>query len=187
MVGNLRPQKDHPTLLRALHRLTAGGAGRHPGGRHRQHLGRPRLPRRVRGHGRAPRRRAARCACSVSRDDAPALIAGADAGLATSKNETGPLVVLEYMAGGLPFLATDTGEIAHAVRDLGVGWVTPPRDAGALAAALRDLLALTPEHRREMGATGPGRGGPGLRPARRHPSRRGGVPGGRSGPSCRRG
>ncbi|WP_421121279.1 glycosyltransferase [Aquihabitans daechungensis] len=54
-------------------------------------------------------------------DDAPGVLAGADAALLSSKNETGPLVVLEYMASGLPFVATDVGEITHAVRDLGVG------------------------------------------------------------------
>lgn len=150
MVGNLRPQKDHPTLFRALHLLTPEE--------------RDRIRVAVIGSTSVDPDYHAGCVAMIdrlevgdvvhllgSRDDAPALIAGADAGLATSKNETGPLVVLEYMAGGLPFLATDTGEIAHAVRDLGVGWVTPPRDAGALAAALRELLALSPEARRRMG------------------------------------
>lgn len=150
MVGNLRPQKDHPTLFRALDQLTPEE--------------RDRIRVAVIGSTTADPAYHAGCMAMIerlgvgdsvcilgSRHDAPALIAGADAGLATSKNETGPLVVLEYMAGGLPFVATDTGEIAHAVRDLGVGWVTPPRDAGALAGALRDLLALTPDQRRERG------------------------------------
>ena len=150
MVGNLRPQKDHPTLFRALSEMAP----------HEQ----ARLRVAVVGSTSADPEYHAGCVAMIerlgvgpsvhllgSRHDAPALIAGADAGLATSKNETGPLVVLEYMAGGVPFVATDTGEIAQAVRDLGVGWVTPPRDARALAGALRQLLALAPDERRAMG------------------------------------
>lgn len=150
MVGNLRAQKDHPTLLRALHALG-------PDERARLHVA-------VVGSTTADPQYTEDCRAMVERlgvggavtflggrADAPALLAGADLGVATSKNETGPLVVLEYMAAGLPFVATDTGEIAHSVRDLGVGWVVPPRDAGALAEALRAVLALSPEERRAMG------------------------------------
>ena len=81
-------------------------------------------------------------------------MAGADAGVFSSKNESGPLVLLEYMASGLPFVATETGEIAHAVRDDGVGILIEPRDYQALADALSTLLAMTPEERRAMGERG---------------------------------
>lgn len=153
MVGNLRPQKDHPTLVRALAALApeerdrlcvavVGSTTSDPTYHHDLLAMVERL-----GVGGSFHLLGAR-------DDAPALIAAADAGVATSKDETGPLVVLEYMASGLPFLATDTGEISRAVRDLGVGWVTPPRDAGALADALRELLATPPEQRLAMGRRG---------------------------------
>lgn len=37
-------------------------------------------------------------------------------GLHTSKSETGPLVLIEYLAQGLPFLAYETGEVAKILK-----------------------------------------------------------------------
>lgn len=37
-------------------------------------------------------------------------------GLHTSKSETGPLVLIEYLAQGLPFLAYETGEVAKMLK-----------------------------------------------------------------------
>lgn len=37
-------------------------------------------------------------------------------GLHTSKSETGPLVLIEYLAQGLPFLAYETGEVARILK-----------------------------------------------------------------------
>jgi glycosyltransferase involved in cell wall biosynthesis len=88
------------------------------------------------------------------RGDVPAVLAGADAAVLSSKNETGPLVVLEYMASSLPFVATDTGEVTRQVRDLDVGFVPAPRDAAEVADALSRLLAMTADERRAMGARG---------------------------------
>ena len=39
-----------------------------------------------------------------------------DFGLHTSKSETGPLVLIEYLAQGLPFLAYETGEVAKILK-----------------------------------------------------------------------
>jgi glycosyltransferase involved in cell wall biosynthesis len=96
-----------------------------------------------------------RCVTALGvRSDTPALMAGADAGVFSSKNESGPLVILEYMAAGLPFIATDTGEIAEAVRGLGAGTLVSPRDSLELSVALSDLIALRPEERAEIGRVG---------------------------------
>lgn len=38
-------------------------------------------------------------------------------GLHTSPSETGPLALLEYLAQGLPFVAYQTGEVAHLLKD----------------------------------------------------------------------
>jgi glycosyltransferase involved in cell wall biosynthesis len=152
-IANFRPQKDHPTLFRAIAELPTE------------------LQRRLLvvlvGSTTADASYFASCMDMVQSlgigdsievvgesDDAPGVLAGADAALLSSKNETGPLVVLEYMASGLPFIATDTGEITHAVRDLGVGFVPTPRDHRALADALTTLLTMSEAERRTMGEWG---------------------------------
>jgi glycosyltransferase involved in cell wall biosynthesis len=153
MIANLRHPKDHPTLLRALAEIA------------------PELRDRVKvvivgALGVDPAYEAG-CRAMIERlgladqvvlygpsADPPALLAAADAAVLSSKNETGPLVVLEYMAAGLPFIATDTGELSHAVRDLGVGFVPPPRDHLALAAALTELISMSDDERRAMGDRG---------------------------------
>ncbi len=63
-------------------------------------------------------------------------------------------MILEYMASRLPFVATETGEIAHAVKDEGVGILTEPRDYLALADGLAALLDMTAEQRADMGERG---------------------------------
>ena len=150
MVANFRPQKDHPTLFRAIAELPDGRAGAHPSGHLRQHRRRPRYYEGCMAM--LDRLGITHLVRTIGvRDDAPALMAGADAGVFSSKNESGPLVILEYMASELPFVATETGEIAHAVRDDGVGILVEPRDYLALADALSELLAMSPEERVEMG------------------------------------
>lgn len=153
MIANYRQQKDHPTVFRALALLspeerrrlgivTVGATDSEPGFFDRcwamaTELG---VTEQIRVAG--------------VRSDALRLLAGADAGLLASKNETGPLVVLEYMASGLPFVATDTGEITRAVRGRPIGFTPAPRDPREVADALRSLLALDPEDRRAMGRRG---------------------------------
>jgi glycosyltransferase involved in cell wall biosynthesis len=48
--------------------------------------------------------------------DAQRLMRKAKMGLHTSKSETGPLVLIEYLAQGLPFLAYETGEVAKMLQ-----------------------------------------------------------------------
>lgn len=153
MVANFRPQKDHPTLFRSLAELA-------PEQRARLHVV-------ICGSTTADPTYFAGCMAMLDRlgirdlvtpigvrDDAPAVMAGADAAVFSSKNESGPLVLLEYMASGLPFVATETGEIAHAVRDAGVGILVEPRDYQALADALSTLLSMSDAERRSMGDKG---------------------------------
>ncbi|MEZ5203467.1 MAG: glycosyltransferase [Acidimicrobiales bacterium] len=82
------------------------------------------------------------------------LLAGADAGLLATKNETGPVAVLEYLAAGLPFVASDTGEITRSLRFDDVGFIPEPSDPRALAAALEALVTLGRDGRAAMGARG---------------------------------
>ena len=62
-----------------------------------------------------------------------------------------PVTVLEAMACGAPVLATDVGGVAEELGDAGI--VVPPRDAEALAAAIR-RLAVDPAARRALGDAG---------------------------------
>jgi glycosyltransferase involved in cell wall biosynthesis len=130
-VARLDPMKDHATLVAALDRLPgvtalAVGAGSE---------GLPEQPRLFR-LGR--------------RDDMPAIYAACDLVVSTSAFGEGFSTVLgEGMATALPAVATDVGDAAAIVGDC--GRIVPPRQPGALAAAVRDLLALSATERAAIG------------------------------------
>ncbi|MFM7509621.1 MAG: glycosyltransferase family 4 protein [Actinomycetota bacterium] len=153
MAANFRQQKDHPTLFRAMAALPKRLIDR-------MHL-------LAIGSTEADADYFAGClrmlddfglrdhvTTTGARNDVPELLAGADAGVLCAKNETGPLVVLEYMASSLPFVATDTGEVTRAVRGLDIGWTPAPRDAIEVADALADALEMRPDERVAMGVRG---------------------------------
>jgi glycosyltransferase involved in cell wall biosynthesis len=77
----------------------------------------------------------------------------ADVLLHSSLSEGLPNVVLEAMACALPVVATDVGGTREAVCDGVEGFLVPPRDARAAAAALRALWG-DPELRGRMGRAG---------------------------------
>lgn len=88
------------------------------------------------------------------RADVPGLIKGAEFALIPSLSESGPLVLLEYMAGGLPFVATRVGDIAHRVEGFGGSEFVPPNDATAFAEALDRLLSLPADEWQERSERG---------------------------------
>ena len=75
------------------------------------------------------------------RNDVAQILAACDIGVLPSAAEGMPNAVLEYMAAGLPVVATAVGGnlevVAHGVS----GLLVPPQDAPALAQALSRLLA----------------------------------------------
>jgi len=75
------------------------------------------------------------------RNDAHAIFAALDVFLAPSLWEGFGLVFLEAMALGVPIISTQVSAIPEVVVDGDTGWLVPPRDAEAIAAAL--LHALT--------------------------------------------
>lgn len=86
------------------------------------------------------------------RRDVPELMAALDVLVVPSVNEGMGRVLLEAGAAGVPAVASRVGGIPDIVDDGETGLLTPPRDASALAEALRTLVQA-PERRRFMGAT----------------------------------
>ncbi len=71
----------------------------------------------------------------------------------SSLEEGLPNVVLEAMVAGLPVVATRVGGLPEVVRPGRTGWLVPPGDVPALAAALSHLLA-DPETSQAFGRAG---------------------------------
>jgi glycosyltransferase involved in cell wall biosynthesis len=71
----------------------------------------------------------------------------------SSITEALPNVALEAMAAGLPVVATRVGGLPEVVVEGETGWLVPPGDVPALAAAMNQLLA-DPETRRHFGRAG---------------------------------
>jgi glycosyltransferase involved in cell wall biosynthesis len=75
------------------------------------------------------------------RSDAQAVLGALDLLLAPSLWEGFGLVFLEAMALGVPVLSTHVSAIPEVVIDGETGWLVPPRDPDAIAAALREALS----------------------------------------------
>ncbi len=86
-----------------------------------------------------------------TRTDVSACLHGADFGLLSSLSESGPLALIEYMAAGLPLVATSVGEIAFRVAELGGEEFVPPGDSQALAEAIDRLVTAPPDKRKARG------------------------------------
>jgi len=65
-----------------------------------------------------------------------------------------PMVVMEAMAAGRPVISTWVAGIPELVQHGGTGWLVPPGDADALAAAVRALAEMPPQERAQMGQAG---------------------------------
>ena len=84
------------------------------------------------------------------RGDTPAILTGLDLlCMSSSHGEAFPMVVGEAMATGLPCVVTDVGDAAWMVGD--TGWVVPPRNPEALAAALTEAWVLGSTARADRG------------------------------------
>ncbi|RMH19040.1 MAG: glycosyltransferase family 1 protein [Acidobacteria bacterium] len=154
-VGRLRIRKGVEVLLEALAELrsAAGGAPATP-------------PARlvIAGSGEQQAALAARAA-QLGLDDAVRFLGRCDAGrvrrllaaaralVVPSIYEGMPLVILEAMAEGVPVVASAVSGIPEVVIDGDCGWLVPPEDPPALAAALRQVLA-DPEAARRRGERG---------------------------------
>jgi glycosyltransferase involved in cell wall biosynthesis len=74
------------------------------------------------------------------RHDVAELLACCDIAVLPSQVEGFPNALLEYMAAGLPAIATDVGGSREVVQHGVNGWLTPPNDPNALAKSILYLL-----------------------------------------------
>jgi colanic acid/amylovoran biosynthesis glycosyltransferase len=65
-----------------------------------------------------------------------------------------PVVAMEAFAAGRPVIATAVAGTPELVQDGRTGWLVPPGDAAALAAAMMDALSKSPAELTEMGQRG---------------------------------
>jgi glycosyltransferase involved in cell wall biosynthesis len=144
LVTVLRPGKDVFTLLRAMEIVAQGGSpsrlaivgnGSLEGELHRE-IERRGLTDRVRHF--------------TFRRPVERWLRALDLFVLPTDWESLPLSVLESMRCGLPVVATDVGGVGEAVEDGRTGRLVPPRDAGALAEAILDVLR-EPARREAMG------------------------------------
>jgi glycosyltransferase involved in cell wall biosynthesis len=147
VVGLLRPQKAHHVLLRAAKTLVERwpdlqvliiGDGPERANIERL-IAELELERNVRITG--------------LRRDVPDVLAALDIAVCCSDFEGSPLSVLEYMAAGLPVVATEVGGLADLIESGINGLLVPPGDPAALATALAQLLSDRATAR-AMGARG---------------------------------
>ena len=147
-VANLRPQKDHPTLLRAMelvarrapvaHLLLVGAVGD------------PAYLEFVEGE--IARRGLARNVSMLGqRMDIPAVLLACDIGVLGSASEGLPLALIEYGMSRLPAVATRVGQCPEVLLDGAAGVVVPPGSPEPMAEALLGLLA-SPSRRAELAA-----------------------------------
>ncbi len=143
-VANLRPEKDHETLIAAAAALVD-----------------PCPELRYQFVGDGPRRKVleklarARGVDHVieflgHREDVPALLAAADVFVLPSRSEACPNGAIEAMASGLPVVACAVGGLLDLVETGRTGILVPPSDPEPLAVALRSLYEH-PERARKMG------------------------------------
>jgi glycosyltransferase involved in cell wall biosynthesis len=136
-VANIRPQKDHLTLLGALaivrrtrpdvHVLVVGEeTDRALAGRLRAEVAERGLQSSV-------------TFCGPRRDVADVL-AGSDIGVLSSASEGLPLALLEYGRAGLPVVVTDVGQCREVVDEGRAGLLVHPGSVDQLAHALNQLL-----------------------------------------------
>lgn len=88
------------------------------------------------------------------RRDIPSLLDAADGFVLSSAWEGLPNVVMEAMAAAKPVVATCVGGVPELVQEGVNGYIVPPGDSEALAAAMMKMMALPEVERRAMGRAG---------------------------------
>ena len=145
-IGRLEEQKGHRFLLEACHllqedlqfKVVFAGDGRL----------RQELERKAHELGLSPN-----VGFLGPRSDVAEILRALDIYVMPSLWEGLSLAMLEAMAAGLPLVISDVSGVTQAFGDEECGVRVPPRDAPALAEAIRDL-AESPERRKRLGEAG---------------------------------
>ena len=147
MVANLRPQKDHLLLFQALAQTVTA--------KEKIHLLLVGLDL-ADEYSRTCRQTVEALGLTSQvtfmgeRLDVPQLLRTADIGLLSSRSESGPVVLLEYGASGLPFIATLTGQVAHFFHEHQQPFLVQPGDVAGYAQALDTLVNCLPAQRDDL-------------------------------------
>jgi glycosyltransferase involved in cell wall biosynthesis len=146
-LANLRPEKDHLTLIRAMEVVVRqiGTAHLLIVGPHRDPVYSGRVQREIAARGLTQH-----VTLLGERQDVVAILRSCDIGVLSSLNEGFPLALVEYGLAGLPAVATSVGECAGMLDHGGSGIVVPPGAPGQLADALLSLLR-SPARRVDLG------------------------------------
>ena len=84
--------------------------------------------------------------------DMPAAYMLADVVVSASREPEGfGRVIVEAQAMGRPVIATDHGGARETILPEVTGWLVPPRDPAALAAAINEALSLGSDERQQLG------------------------------------
>ncbi len=145
MVARMDPQKDQPTLLRALAQLQEYEWGL-------ELIGDGGNLRRVEDLASKLGIRS-RIEFLGQRTDVEQILAKAQISLLVTNWEGFPIVILEAMRAGLPVVTTSAGGSEEAVVDGETGYLVPRGSVGMLRDRLRMLLTI-PDLRVKMGAAG---------------------------------
>lgn len=146
-IANVRPQKDYVTLLRAIAALKHSVALVIVGNE-----GDP-----ITQYARSCRQLCVELGLDQvvhhagQRTDVPSILRGADIGVLTSRYESGPLVIAEYAAAGLPIVATSTGDITLGFRGRPGCEIVSPGDPGAVCAAIDRVITLGVAEQQRLG------------------------------------
>jgi glycosyltransferase involved in cell wall biosynthesis len=73
------------------------------------------------------------------REDMPSIYASLDIAVSSSRQEGLPMAILEGMASGLPWIATDVGDVSTVIRNDDTGILIPSENIGLLSTALIQL------------------------------------------------
>lgn len=152
--GRMRPWHDGPTLLRAFRHLHAADPAYH------LLLVGEMTPELLAAIAAAGLAEAVTCTGPVPHSEVPAHLAAMDVAVSShavaEAGETfyfSPLKLFEYLACGVPTVAADVGQPGELIRSGYNGYLYPPGDDGALAAAIRTLVA-DPAHARAVAWNG---------------------------------